>query len=94
MTFPKGKQCPSCAWWEHDDESRGRAVVDVSEWVPGERARLVVQGRRTNDNRMCTLAVIHKCSGAWAIQGLGNPGVRLTTLGRSALAETIVVWVR
>jgi hypothetical protein len=66
----------------------------MSDRVPGERARLVVQGRRTNDNRVGTLVVIHKCSGTWAIQGLGNPGVRLTTPYISALAEAILAWVR
>ncbi len=50
-------------------------MIEVSDRVPGERASLVVQGRRTDDNRV----VVHKCSGTWTIHGLGNPGVRLTT---------------
>jgi hypothetical protein len=62
-------------------------VIEVSDRVPRECAHLVVRGRRTDDNRMCTLGVIHKCS-EWAVHGLGNPGVRLTTLGIAALAET------
>jgi hypothetical protein len=53
-------------------------VIEMSDRVPGERARLVVQGRRTDDRSVCTLVVIHECSGTWAIHGLGNPGVRLS----------------
>ena len=76
--------------WEHEDESSGRAVIEVSDRVPGERVRLVVQGRRTDDNRVCTLVVIHECSGTWAIHGLGNPGVRLTAPDIAVLAETLL----
>lgn len=69
-------------------------MIEVTDRVPGERARLVVKGRRTDDNNACTLVVIHECSGTWAIHGLGNPGVRLPTVDMVALAEAILVQVR
>lgn len=65
-------------------------MIEVSDRVPGERARLVVQGRRTDDNSACTLVVIHEQSGTWAIHGLGNQGVRLPDADMAALAEAIL----
>ena len=50
----------------------------------------MVQGRRTDNNSTCTVVVIHKNSGSWAIHGLGNPGVRLPTADMSALTEAIL----
>jgi hypothetical protein len=75
---------------ESDDETTGRAVIQVSERVPGERARLVVSGRRTDDGSACTLLVIHEDSGTWAIHGLGNQGVRLSAADMAALGDAIV----
>ncbi|MGH3764130.1 MAG: hypothetical protein ACRDS0_14025 [Pseudonocardiaceae bacterium] len=69
-------------------------MIEVSERVPGERARLVVPGRRTDDNSSCTLLVIHECGGTWAIHGLGNPGVRLPTADMVALGEAILARAR
>ena len=69
---------------------RNQAVIHVSERVPGERARVVVTGRSTADGSQCTVIVIHEESGTWAIHGLGNQGVRLTSVDIAALAETIV----
>jgi hypothetical protein len=57
-TFPK-QQCPSYTRWGHDHESRGRAVIEMSDRVPGECAHLVVPGRSTDDNRVCILGAIH-----------------------------------
>jgi hypothetical protein len=71
-----------------------QTVIEVTDRVPGERARLVVKGRRADDNSTCTLVVIHERSGTWAIHGLGNPGVRLPTADMAALAEAILVRVR
>jgi hypothetical protein len=76
------------------DVHRDRTVIEVSDRVPGERVRLVVQGRRTDDNSTCTLVVIHEDNGIWAIHGLGNPGVRLPTADMVALVEAILVLAR
>ncbi|MGH3822346.1 MAG: hypothetical protein ACRDRA_05850 [Pseudonocardiaceae bacterium] len=65
-------------------------MIEVSERVPGERARLVVTCRRTDDGSQCTLIVIHEQDGTWAIHGLGNQGVRLSAAGMFALVKTIL----
>jgi hypothetical protein len=65
-------------------------VIEVSDQVPTERARLVAKGRRTDDGSTCTLVVIHEHNGTWAIHGLGNPGVRLSAADMVALAEAIM----
>ena len=58
--------------------------------VPGERGRLQAQGHRTDDDSACTLLVINKADGSWAIHGLGAPGVRLTGDVMVTLAESIL----
>lgn len=75
---------------ESDDETTGRAVIQVSERVPGERARLVVSGRRTDDRSQCTVLVIQEQDHTWAIHGLGNQGVRVSTADMVALGEAIL----
>lgn len=62
-------------------------MIEVSDRVPTERARLVVKGRRTDDDSTCTLVVIQERNGTWAMHGLGNPGVRLSAADMVALAE-------
>lgn len=79
---------------ESDDETTDRAVIQVSERVPGERARLVVSGRRTDDGSQCTVIVIHEQDRTWAIHGLGNQGVRVSAEDMVALGEAIVERVR
>lgn len=79
---------------EPNDETRGLAVIEVSDRVPEERARLVVSGRNTEDDRPCTVIVIHEEGGTWAIHGLGNQGVRASPTDMRALAEAIVTRVR
>jgi len=69
-------------------------VIEVSDRVPGERARLVVSGRNTEDDRPCTVIVIHEEGGTWAIHGLGNRGVRLPTRDVVTLAEAILARAR
>jgi hypothetical protein len=69
-------------------------MIEVSDQVPTERARLVVKGQRTDDDSTCTLVVIHEHSGTWAIHGLGNPGVRLSAADMATLAEAILKRVR
>jgi len=69
-------------------------MIEVSDQVPTERARLVAKGRRTDDDSTCTLVVIHEHNGTWTIHGLGNPGVRLSAADIAALAEAILERVR
>jgi hypothetical protein len=69
-------------------------VIEVSDRVPTERARVVVKGHRTDDDSTCTLIVIHEHNGTWTIHGLGNPGVRLSAADMVALAEAILERVR
>lgn len=65
-------------------------VIQVSDRVPGERARIVLQGWSTEDNSQCTVVIIHEENGTWAIHGLGNQGVRVSVTDMVALAEAIV----
>lgn len=65
-------------------------MIEGGDHVPTERARLIVKGRRTDDDSTCTLVVIQEHGGTWAIHGLGNPGVRLSAADMVALAEAIV----
>jgi hypothetical protein len=65
-------------------------VVDV----PGERGRLQAEGHRTDNDSTCTLLVINEADGAWAIHGLGAPGVRLPKAEMIALAEKILARAR
>jgi hypothetical protein len=69
-------------------------VIEVTDRVPHERARLVAKGRSTDDGSECTMIVIHEHGGTWAIHGLGNPGVRLSATDMAALAEKILAWVQ
>jgi hypothetical protein len=69
-------------------------MIEVTDRVPHERARLVAKGHRTDNNSSCTLIVIHEYNGAWAIHGLGNPGVRLSSPDMAALAEAILKQTR
>ena len=65
-------------------------MIQVSDRVPGERVRVVVQGRSTEDNSQCTVIVIHELDGTWAIHGLGNRGVRVTKADMGELVGAIV----
>ena len=76
-----------CAAW-------GGLVIHVSERVPGERARIVVQGRCSEDGSTATLVIIHEENGTWSIHGLGVAGVRLNKTDMNAVAETILGRVR
>lgn len=75
---------------DHDEHGWGQIVIRVSERVPGERARLVVTGRRTEDGSQCTVIVIHEEDGTWAIHGLGNQGVRVSEADIVALGKAVL----
>ncbi|HEX6401706.1 MAG TPA: hypothetical protein VF003_00840 [Pseudonocardiaceae bacterium] len=79
---------------ESNNETRDLLVIEVSDRVPGERARIVISGRNTEDDRPCTVIVIHEESGTWVIHGLGNQGVRVPSTDMRALAEAILKRVR
>ncbi len=49
-------------------------MIDVTDRVAHERARLLARIHRTDDGSQCTVEAIHKHDGIWAIHGLGNPG--------------------
>jgi hypothetical protein len=66
-------------------------VIHVSDRVPGERARLVAQGHRSDDHSTATLLIIHEDNGSWTIHGLGAPGVTLSKTDMIAVAESILV---
>jgi hypothetical protein len=87
---PARTTLPSLCPVEHHHGTRSRAVIEVSDHIPTERARLVAKGRRTDDDSTGTLVVIHELGGTGAIHGLGNPGVRLSATDMAALAEAIL----
>jgi hypothetical protein len=58
-----------------DRAAWGGLVIHVSERVPGERARIVVQGRCSDDDSTATMVIIHEENGSWSIHGLGVAGV-------------------
>jgi hypothetical protein len=68
--------------------------IRVSERVPGERARIVAQGQRSDDGSTATLVIIHEENGSWSIHGLGAPGVTLSKTDITAVAESILGRVR
>jgi hypothetical protein len=72
----------------------GGLVIHVSERVPGEQARIVVQAERSDDHSTATLVIIHEENGSWSIHGLGVSGVRLSKTDMTAVAESILGRVR
>ena len=68
--------------------------IHVSEHVPGERARIVVQGQRSDDGDTATLVIIHEDNGSWSIHGLGVAGVTLNKANMIAVAESILERIR
>jgi hypothetical protein len=69
-------------------------MIHVSDRVPGERARLVAQGHRSDDGSTTTLVIIHEENGSWSIYGLGAPGVVLSKADMIALVEGILACAR
>lgn len=69
-------------------------MIQVSDRVPGEGARLIAQGHRSDDRSTATLLIIYEEDGSWSIHGLGAPGVRLSKSDMIALAESILARAR
>lgn len=57
-----------------------------------ERARLVVDGKRTDDGGRCELLAVHEMAGAWVLYPHGGPklGVRLPGEEAARLARAIL----
>ncbi len=70
------------------------SVIQMSERVPGERARIVVQGRCSGTGGTATVVIIHEENGTWSIHGLGVAGVVLTKADMIATAESMVARAR
>jgi hypothetical protein len=69
-------------------------VIYVSEDVPDERARIVVQGQSRDDGSTATLIIIHEENRSWTIHGLGVAGVALGKTDMVAVAEAILARAR
>jgi hypothetical protein len=72
----------------------GNLMIMVSDRVPGERARFIAQGRRSDDHSSATLVIIHEENGSWTIHGLGAPGVTLSETDMLALSDLILARAR
>lgn len=79
---------------EHRSTLWGALVIHVSEDVPGERARIVVQGNSSDDRSTATLVIIHEENGSWTIHGLGVAGVSLGKADMVAVAQAILARYR
>jgi hypothetical protein len=69
-------------------------VVDVPETEQHRsrgRGRLVVLGRRTDNDKRCTLLVVNEADGSWSFHALGaSAGVKLGKTDTLALIELIL----
>ena len=69
-------------------------VVDVPETEQHRsrgRGRLVVLGRRTDNDKRCMLLVVNEADGSWSFHGLGaSVGVKLVKADTVALVELIL----
>ena len=69
-------------------------VIDVppetQQHRPRGRGRLVALGRRTDNDKRCTLLVVNEADGSWSFHGLG---IRRSETGQAdtlALVESIL----
>jgi hypothetical protein len=72
-------------------------VIDVPEqhYRPRERDRLIALGRRTDDDKRCTLLVVSEADGSWSFYGLGAlTGVKLSKADTLALIKSILTRAR
>jgi hypothetical protein len=67
-------------------------VPGTEQHRPRGRGRLVVLGRRTDNDKRCTLLVVNEGDGSWSFHGLGaSAGVKLGKADTVALVELILV---
>ncbi|MGH4010659.1 MAG: hypothetical protein ACRDTH_21275 [Pseudonocardiaceae bacterium] len=70
-------------------------VPETEQHRPRGRGRLVALGRRTDNDKRCTLLVVHEADGAWSFYGLGaSAGVKLGRADTVVLVESILARVR
>ncbi|MGQ0774816.1 MAG: hypothetical protein ACT4NY_10425 [Pseudonocardiales bacterium] len=57
-----------------------------------ERARVVIDGCRTDDGQLCSLVVVHEHTGGWRLYPHGDNklGVRLAQVEAVRMARTIL----
>jgi hypothetical protein len=66
-------------------------VPETQQHRPRGRGRLVVLGRRTDNDQRCTLLVVNEADGSWSFHGLGAAvGVKLGQADTLALVELIL----
>jgi hypothetical protein len=84
------EQSPETQQWKSPD-----AVPLDSFGRPRERGRLIALGRRTDDDKRCTLLVGNEADGSWSFHGLGAlAGVKLSKADTLALVESILARAR
>lgn len=72
-------------------------MIDVPEqhYRPRERDRLIALGRRTDDDKRCTLLVVSEADGSWSFHGLGAlVGVKLSKADTLVVVESILARAR
>lgn len=64
-----------------------RIVVQLA----GERGRVVVGGRRTDDHNRCDLLIVHESGGTWALypHGAARFGVRINAAAAAVVREIL-----
>jgi hypothetical protein len=66
-------------------------VPETQQHRPRGRGRLVALGRRTDDDKRCSLVVVNEADGSWSFYGLGaSAGVKLGKADTVALVELIL----
>ena len=66
-------------------------VSETQQHRPRGRGRLVALGRRTDNDKRCTLLVVNEADGSWSFHGLGaSAGVKLGKADTIALVESIL----
>lgn len=70
-------------------------VPETEQHRPRGRGRLVALGRRTDNDKRCTLLVVNEADGSWSFYGLGaSAGVKLGRADTVVLVESILARVR
>ena len=66
-------------------------VPETEQHRPRGRGRLVALGRRTDNDKRCTLLVVNEADGSWSFHGLGaSAGVKLGQADTLAPVELIL----
>ena len=66
-------------------------VPETQQHRHRERDRLIALGRRSENDKRCTLLVVNEADGSWSFHGLGaSAGVKLGKADTVALVELIL----